>query len=132
MKFLDCWFNLSCVRRRSREGAWIEIANILSTALQANGRSREGAWIEIRVCGKMLAVPPVAPARERGLKLLLLLACLIAFLVAPARERGLKSTSIVPAVNTTAVAPARERGLKCKVRCSTYAQIWSLPRGSVD
>ena len=35
---------------RSREGAWIEIMQLLKVTLTANiGRSREGAWIEIMV-----------------------------------------------------------------------------------
>ena len=32
---------------RSREGAWIEIANGAGMAAVFHGRSREGAWIEI-------------------------------------------------------------------------------------
>ena len=32
---------------RSREGAWIEILNVLFSYHIKKGRSREGAWIEI-------------------------------------------------------------------------------------
>ena len=74
----------------------------------------------------------VAPARERGLKLLLQLH-LSLHLLAPARERGLKSVNCLPfrcywtrsregawieisaaflAAMASFVAPARERGLK--------------------
>ena len=34
-------------KRRSREGAWIEIARKLDADTQGTGRSREGAWIEM-------------------------------------------------------------------------------------
>ena len=34
-------------RRRSREGAWIEIRLTPEEKQQARSRSREGAWIEI-------------------------------------------------------------------------------------
>ena len=34
-------------KRRSREGAWIEIADAVYTFAPALCRSREGAWIEI-------------------------------------------------------------------------------------
>ena len=37
------------------------------------GRSREGAWIEMDLCLLIIIVRAVAPARERGLKLLLVL-----------------------------------------------------------
>ena len=33
--------------RRSREGAWIEIACCKAACINAGRRSREGAWIEI-------------------------------------------------------------------------------------
>ena len=45
------------------------------------GRSRKGAWIEIKTKVDAAKNGIVAPVRERGLKLLLLLACLIAFLL---------------------------------------------------
>ena len=35
------------INRRSREGAWIEIALSANYNLGEGGRSREGAWIEI-------------------------------------------------------------------------------------
>ena len=55
-------------RRRSREGAWIEIHSSEPAPLQSRSRSREGAWIEIsnRLGNKY--APCVAPVRERGLK----------------------------------------------------------------
>ena len=34
-------------RRRSREGAWIEMLLAFAAFMSASGRSREGAWIEI-------------------------------------------------------------------------------------
>ena len=34
-------------RRRSREGAWIEITATADKTKAINSRSREGAWIEI-------------------------------------------------------------------------------------
>ena len=78
--------------RRSREGAWIEIANMLSSALQAAGRSREGAWIEIaNMLSSALQAAVVAPARERGLKSFTKADNDVETNVAPARERGLKS-----------------------------------------
>ena len=52
---------------RSREGAWIEIF-LLVVTLDSFSRSREGAWIEIGTRPSILLRPPVAPARERGLK----------------------------------------------------------------
>ena len=55
-------------RRRSREGAWIEIANYNIGEGVTAGRSREGAWIEILVCCGIITQGKVAPARERGLK----------------------------------------------------------------
>ena len=39
--------NISAVRRRSREGAWIEINAPPGCVNHTGGRSREGAWIEI-------------------------------------------------------------------------------------
>ena len=55
-------------KRRSREGAWIEIGLTFSNTGSTSSRSREGAWIEIVVLIKNLLTFGVAPARERGLK----------------------------------------------------------------
>ena len=54
-------------------------------------RSREGAWIEITATADKIKAIKVAPARERGLKLPLLIFLNFCLVVAPARERGLKS-----------------------------------------
>ena len=59
--------------------------------LQALRRSREGAWIEIAFLFRDNLSAGVAPARERGLKSSLKLRRGESRLVAPARERGLKS-----------------------------------------
>ena len=56
------------VRRRSREGAWIEIINKLRCGEWYSSRSREGAWIEIQLHTPYVSRSWVAPARERGLK----------------------------------------------------------------
>ena len=55
---------------------------------------------------------PVAPARERGLKLLWPAIGLPNRTVAPARERGLKFGGGPSQGSADPVAPARERGLK--------------------
>ena len=75
-------------------------------------RSRKGAWIEISIERHRSRQPAVAPARERGLKLMT--ACLGTLLavVAPARERGLKLPFRQIITLVKVVAPARERGLK--------------------
>ena len=39
--------NIAVIVRRSREGAWIEIAVAVKKYGAEKGRSREGAWIEI-------------------------------------------------------------------------------------
>ena len=54
--------------RRSREGAWIEIGQIIGHYVNSASRSREGAWIEIAITIMSVANYSVAPARERGLK----------------------------------------------------------------
>ena len=54
--------------RRSREGAWIEIACVIRTATSTSCRSREGAWIEIVKSDDSDPRLKVAPVRERGLK----------------------------------------------------------------
>ena len=41
---------ISFARRRSREGAWIEIPDARLQRPEYLGRSREGAWIEIKSC----------------------------------------------------------------------------------
>ena len=56
--------------RRSREGAWIEIAPQTFPLHRPHGRSREGAWIEIiSSSSASICWRKVAPVRERGLKL---------------------------------------------------------------
>ena len=57
-------------KRRSREGAWIEIPLQCGHVPPTCCRSREGAWIEISAPAGLQLAAPVAPARERGLKLL--------------------------------------------------------------
>ena len=74
------------------------------------GRSREGAWIEMPA----LIIAPVSAS------------------VAPARERGLKLLIIFLLSFSGKVAPARERGLKLKSVLQMLKICWSLPRGSVD
>ena len=71
------WIEIYCSRsgwhyqgRRSREGAWIEIPLQCGHVPPTCCRSREGAWIEISAPAGLQLAAPVAPARERGLKLL--------------------------------------------------------------
>ena len=56
------------IRRRSREGAWIEISVRAEFGNDPRRRSREGAWIEITDYLVPTVSLTVAPARERGLK----------------------------------------------------------------
>ena len=56
--------------RRSREGAWIEIMSAAKRWQNGRSRSREGAWIEMKSDVTSPHRPHVAPARERGLKLM--------------------------------------------------------------
>ena len=56
------------------------------------GRSREGAWIEIAIVQNANSITSVAPVRERGLKLCLIMVLALVLPVAPVRERGLKLT----------------------------------------
>ena len=58
------------IRSRSREGAWIEMRKGDKYHERKYGRSREGAWIEIGSTESAALLQDVAPARERGLKLL--------------------------------------------------------------
>ena len=53
---------------RSREGAWIEIGAKKYDAETYGSRSREGAWIEIKTKKTLNITLNVAPVRERGLK----------------------------------------------------------------
>ena len=54
------------------------------------GRSREGAWIEISQLVAYPALTIVAPVRERGLKCESMITLTMYAIVAPVRERGLK------------------------------------------
>ena len=78
-------------QRRSRKGAWIEIVIPSPIRVAFSGRSRKGAWIEIFENMNVDKVTPVAPVRERGLKL---------------------SSGYPKDETNIAVAPVRERGLK--------------------
>ena len=68
----------------------MKLIAINKAAAAANSRSREGAWIEIAEWMSWRPWDWVAPARERGLKFFSL-KILFQEGVAPARERGLKS-----------------------------------------
>ena len=58
--------------------------------MRAISRSREGAWIEIAEAVEKCAGEIVAPVRERGLKCARKIMELKRQRVAPVRERGLK------------------------------------------
>ena len=47
LKYVSCKYKYYIYRRRSREGAWIEIITLQQKVSMSFGRSREGAWIEI-------------------------------------------------------------------------------------
>ena len=68
MKLILYLFAIYPENRRSREGAWIEIAGSGIIGTITSGRSREGAWIEILTLAMVPASRVVAPVRERGLK----------------------------------------------------------------
>ena len=81
---------------------------------RSKSRSREGAWIEIRPQRERCCCYIVAPARERGLKLVKGQKNAVQW-VAPARERGLKLLLAALQRLPIVVAPARERGLKSRI-----------------
>ena len=78
-----------------------------------------------------MSIIVVAPARERGLKFLLLPKILVSN--RRSREGAWIEISSVQYTSVAApVAPARERGLKF-ICCATRSALsMSLPRGSVD
>ncbi len=101
--------------------------------LPLHSRSREGAWIEIALLISMPKGARVAPVRERGLKFFGFAFQRPLSHVAPVRERGLKSSRLVYdkwvnrrsregawiemapvtlSASLPQVAPVRERGLK--------------------
>ena len=57
---------------RSRKGAWIEINDGFNKYGAIDCRSRKGAWIEIDTEKLYTEIQAVAPVRERGLKLQIL------------------------------------------------------------
>ena len=59
---LVCLLLLLAAPRRSREGAWIEIAAYNAQLSNVASRSREGAWIEIVKVNK--ATPKLSRSRE--------------------------------------------------------------------
>ena len=83
-------------------------------------RSREGAWIEMAIWLQYCRSCDVAPVRERGLKWKIILKMIMKNFVAPVRERGLKLVNSQASAAIYPVAPVRERGLKC-----SYWLIWN-------
>ena len=75
--------NVQRAAGRSRKGAWIEIWLLVILAPVMVGRSRKGAWIEIVATGLYGTSGSVAPARERGLKSLILILILMLLLSLP-------------------------------------------------
>ena len=63
-----CLFAIS--HSRSRKGAWIEMRGSSRRNFRNHGRSRKGAWIEMPAGTIAHCFVTVAPARERGLKLI--------------------------------------------------------------
>ena len=86
-------------------------------AHKARRRSREGAWIEMKAFIILLTRCQVAPVRERGLKCGYDENPKNFDKVAPVRERGLKCQGRQRCEKRHGVAPVRERGLK-------YAEWW--------
>ena len=106
-----CYPHIPLPARRSREGAWIEMAMTERVYGSVRGRSREGAWIEILKYALHARKRAVAPARERGLKLMQSKAATAA---AVSRSREGAWIEIEQLFTTIASSAA------------------SLPRGSVD
>ena len=53
----------TCLKGRSREGAWIEIPRNANVGQYISGRSREGAWIEM-ICRRQALKGVVGRSRE--------------------------------------------------------------------
>ena len=116
---------------RSREGAWIEIDIPHQNYDDEKSRSREGAWIEMYRQQKQKDWLEVAPARERGLKFVLMQYYAVPY--GRSREGAwIEITWRAQAAYSGHVAPARERGLKSKGFADAPPPPPSLPRGSVD
>ena len=99
-------------RCRSREGAWIEIANYNLGEGVTAGRSREGAWIEITALLRISFAFLVAPVRERGLKFSFGFQRPLSH-VSRSREGAWIEMQITRKLSKSLlVAPVRERGLK--------------------
>ena len=125
LKYSRCYRQSIC-KRRSREGARIEIwydGTLLRSDLC---RSREGARIEMLVLAHMERMVQVAPVRERGLKF-----CLGLYLRSKksrSREGARIEIAEVCSVEVCGVvAPVRERGLKSLSLTSVTDAIVSLP-----
>ena len=86
---------------------------ILNKERQAKGRSREGAWIEICDAVTTFSGIAVAPARERGLKCDKL-ADRDRELRRSREGAWIEILTHIVIAHTPAGTPARERGLKCE------------------
>ena len=138
---------------RSREGAWIEIQPKNKCCNSLWRRSRKGAWIEIMTKNTEDKKRTVAPARERGLKLVRTMITNTSITSRSRKGAWIEMALASAASLTILVAPARERGLKCEARSACAAArrrsrkgawiemrrrrccaacVSSLPEGSVD
>ena len=154
MKFNAASMYLTLPRRRSREGAWIEIPiscselAVLSVApvrerglklysqkvqYRISRRSREGAWIEISSTNENQGTPD---GRSREGAWIEMCSGIIVS-VYPSARRSREGAWIEMLFyrrchSLRRVAPARERGLKYILFPISNLDYLSLPQGSVD